>query len=81
MFFASSMKQTVKKSFESANVSRGLPLRLRIATYDFGDSCSLLYLAKMNLIENHLIRMPNAPKSCYESQHRNNRQRNLVVPF
>lgn len=39
------------------------------------------YLAKVDLIENDLIGMPNAPESCNKRQSRYDAQRKLVVPF
>ena len=40
-----------------------------------------MYLAEMNFVEDHLIRMSNTPEPRYKRQQRYYTKRNFIIPF
>ncbi len=64
----------------SAPISLGSPLLVAAWVLRQG-FYHVPYLAKVDLIKDDLIGMPNAPESRNEGQSRYNAQRKLVVPF
>ena len=78
--------QTIKHEIGVSRCFSNLVLKFTSSVqHDAGDvKCRNLnssYLAKMHLIKNNLIRMPDAPEPCDESQNCDNCKSYFVVPF